>query len=129
MSDDRPPLEPGAWAALCVQYLEDRDGRALVRLPNGSKTTVASGALRPMIVEYHAPAQCAEPVDVVPGDIYEDCRRHPMLCIAHDGDEVSGISLLDGSQQRCLISSCGIVRLEIAGVIDAIDAAQRAAES
>jgi hypothetical protein len=38
-------MEPGQFAAIPVTFLEDRDGRALVRLPNGSKTRLPYGAM------------------------------------------------------------------------------------
>ena len=38
-------LEPGDVASLFVQFIEMRDGEALVRLPNGSKTSVSPAAL------------------------------------------------------------------------------------
>lgn len=41
-----PPVEPGALAVLHVTFIEDRAGRAIVRLPNGSKTTLDYEALR-----------------------------------------------------------------------------------
>lgn len=40
------PLEPGDVASVSVVFIEDRNGRALVRLPNGSKTSIDYGALR-----------------------------------------------------------------------------------
>jgi hypothetical protein len=39
-------LEPGELASLSVTFIEDRSGRAVVRLPNGSKTTVDYDGLR-----------------------------------------------------------------------------------
>lgn len=39
--------EQGQWASVLVQFIEDRNGRALIRLPNGSKTSVDYEALRP----------------------------------------------------------------------------------
>lgn len=39
--------QEGQWASLLVHFIEDRNGRALVRLPNGSKTSVDYDALRP----------------------------------------------------------------------------------
>ena len=39
-------FEAGDLATLGVVFIQDRDGQALVRLPNGSKTTVDYGALR-----------------------------------------------------------------------------------
>jgi hypothetical protein len=41
-------LEPGELATLAVTFVEDREGRAIVRLPNGSKTTLDYDALRPL---------------------------------------------------------------------------------
>lgn len=40
------PVGPGALAVLHVTFIEDRAGRAIVRLPNGSKTTLDYDALR-----------------------------------------------------------------------------------
>ena len=39
--------QDGQWASLLVCFIEDRNGKALVRLPNGSKTSVEYKALRP----------------------------------------------------------------------------------
>ncbi len=102
---------------MLVQYLEDRNGKALVRLPNGSKTSVDYVDLRSRLVRFVADdARCA--VDGIgPGDLYEDCGFHPVLCIYRDGDEVGGISLIDGSQPRaCSIARCGVRKLTIADV-------------
>ena len=50
--------------------------------------------------------------DLKPGDFYEDCAHHPCLCIKVNDDEVSGISLVDGSTGRsCSIGHCGVQRL------------------
>ena len=51
------------------------------------------------------------------GDLYEDCAYHPVLCTLADyeGDELNGISLIDGSQPRsCSPTHCGPVRLTVA---------------
>ena len=46
------------------------------------------------------------------GDIYEDCAYHPVKCTHSDGDDVEGISLLDGSEPRsCSIKHCGVKKL------------------
>lgn len=51
---------------------------------------------------------------IAPGEIYEDCAFHPVLCTGVDGDEVEGISLIDGSHPRsCSLQHCGVVRLSI----------------
>ena len=44
-------MEEGEFASVVVQFLEDRNGRALVRLPNGSKTSVAYDAIVPTGVD------------------------------------------------------------------------------
>ena len=46
-------MEPGELATTTVTFLEERDGRALVRLPNGSKTSIAFDALAPLGVSAH----------------------------------------------------------------------------
>ena len=60
------------------------------------------------------------PLTILPGDIYEDCAFHPVLCTHVDGDEVAGISLIDASMPRsCSLSHCGVVKLTIDDVIAA----------
>jgi hypothetical protein len=61
-----------------------------------------------------------DPLDILPGMIYEDCAFHPVICThVHDDDSVSGISLIDGSSPRtCSIHDCGIVLLSITDVIE-----------
>jgi len=52
----------------------------------------------------------------VPGEIYEDCAYHPCLCVSVDkeGDEIWGISLIDGSHPRsCSLSHCGVIKLTV----------------
>lgn len=57
-------------------------------------------------------------MEIKPGEIYEDCAYHPVLCTLVDGDHVEGISLLDGSAPRsCSIKHCGVVVLTIEQVI------------
>lgn len=47
-------------------FIEDRNGRALVRLPNGSKTSIEYGALLPQGVRAHfVPAQDGSSVKVL----------------------------------------------------------------
>lgn len=54
------------------------------------------------------------PGDLRPGDIYEDCAYHPCLCLFVDGDEVRGVSLVDGSYPRgCSIGFCGVRKLTL----------------
>jgi len=60
------------------------------------------------------------PPDIRPGDIYEDCAFHPVLCTYRDDDDIQGISLLDASMPRgCSLTHCGVVALSIADVIAA----------
>lgn len=40
-------MEPGDTATVVVSFIEDRNGRALVRLPNGSKTSLAYPTVTP----------------------------------------------------------------------------------
>ncbi|BCA57807.1 hypothetical protein HMP06_0576 [Sphingomonas sp. HMP6] len=52
----------------------------------------------------------------VPGEIYEDCAYHPCLCVSvdQDGDEIWGISLIDGSHPRaCSLRHCGVIKLTV----------------
>jgi len=41
-----------------------------------------------------------QPGQIKPGDIYEDCSFHPVLCTFNDGDEIQGISLIDATAPR-----------------------------
>ena len=55
-----------------------------------------------------------EQPSILPGDIYEDCSFHPVLCVGAVGDEVWGISLIDGSHPRsCSIGHCGVRKLTL----------------
>lgn len=38
-------MEPGDVASVLVMFIEDRNGRVLVRLPNGSKTSLPYDSL------------------------------------------------------------------------------------
>ena len=49
-----------------------------------------------------------------PGDIYEDCAYHPVLCLGVDytKDEIWGVSLVDGTYPRsCSLIHCGVRKL------------------
>ena len=49
---------------------------------------------------------------IQPGDFYEDCRFHPMLCVsAHADDDLVGISLVNGFMGSCSPTHCGVVPL------------------
>jgi hypothetical protein len=50
------------------------------------------------------------------GDIYEDCSCHPVLCVSLDDkqDDISGISLIDGTYPRsCSLRHCGVRKLTV----------------
>ena len=52
--------------------------------------------------------------DIRRGDFYEDCRYHPMLCVElRDGDELVGISLVDGVMSSCSLGFCGVEKLTL----------------
>jgi hypothetical protein len=60
------------------------------------------------------PTAIKRSADLKPGEIYEDCFCHPCLCTRVDGNEVSGISLIDGSYPRmCSIDACDIRKLTV----------------
>ncbi len=55
-------------------------------------------------------------LDMEPGDIYEDCAYHPVLCVEVDykNDAIWGISLIDGSHPRgCSVLHCGVRKLSV----------------
>jgi len=58
--------------------------------------------------------------DIRPGEFYEDCAFHPCLCTrsSEEDDEISGISLVDGSSPRCCSPRhCGVRKLELPEVL------------
>lgn len=49
-----------------------------------------------------------------PGDIYEDCQYHPVLCLENVAGDLAGISLIDGSGPRCCSQfHCGVRKLTL----------------
>lgn len=55
-------------------------------------------------------------LNISPGEIYEDCAYHPVLCVSidEDDDEICGISLIDGSYPRCCsLRHCGVRKLTV----------------
>jgi hypothetical protein len=46
-------MESGQLASVVVTFIEDRNGRALVRLPNGSKTSISYDVLAPHSARGH----------------------------------------------------------------------------
>jgi hypothetical protein len=58
--------------------------------------------------------RAARTLDLRPGDIYEDCFFHPVVCLGVDykSDEIWGVSLIDGSYPRsCSLLHCGVRKL------------------
>ncbi len=50
------------------------------------------------------------------GDIFEDCAFHPVLSLGvdYEGDDIWGISLIDGSHPRsCSLVHCGVRKLTL----------------
>ncbi len=113
-------LLEGEWGYVLVQVLNLRAGeKVVVRLPNGSKTTVSRCHLLRQAVRFgQAPTHDDGRINV--GDIYEDCACHPVLCtdVDYEEDYANGISLLDGSRLRgCSLRHCGVRRLTVADVV------------
>jgi len=51
---------------------------------------------------------------IKPGDIYESCSYHPVLCLGVDykNDHIWGVSLIDGTYPRsCSLLHCGVRKL------------------
>ena len=60
---------------------------------------------------------------IKPGDFYEDCAYHPVLCteINEDEDRISGVSLIDGSYPRdCSLVHCRIKKLTFEEAVDRV---------
>jgi hypothetical protein len=66
------------------------------------------------------PQPISKPGELLPGDLFEDCRFHPCLCIesntADDPDGVYGILLVDGTPCGCSVSHCGLRKLTVTEV-------------
>ena len=63
-----------------------------------------------------AMAKVKAELNLAPGDFYEDCSFHPVVCVEvdYDRDEIIGISLIDGSYMRsCSLRFCGVRKLTI----------------
>jgi len=55
-------------------------------------------------------------------DVYRDCAYHPVKCTKSDGDDIEGVSLVDGSKPRCCsIKHCGVVKLTIKQAMELVD--------
>src|SRR5258705_8775655 len=74
----------------------------------------ASAVSQPIAGTSLMPTPIHGPGDISPGEIYEDCAFHPCLCLHVSGDEISGVSLVDGSCPRsCDIGACGVRKLTL----------------
>jgi hypothetical protein len=67
------------------------------------------------------PQPVSTPGELLPGELFEDCRYHPCLCIEanspEDVDGVHGISLVDGTPCGCSIWHCGLRKLTVAEAV------------
>jgi hypothetical protein len=65
-------------------------------------------------------SESQEPLHVTPGEFYEDCRYHPMLCVEtnYEDDELVGISLITGDIGSCSPTHCGVVELTVEQAIE-----------
>jgi hypothetical protein len=63
------------------------------------------------------PIKINQPGELLPSDLFEDCRFHPCLCTEancpEDLDSVCGISLVDGTLCGCSIEHCGLRKLTV----------------
>jgi len=59
------------------------------------------------------------PIDkIAVGGIYEDCSYHRCLCTHIQGDDIEGISLIDGSAPRsCSLAHCGPTTLTVSEAV------------
>lgn len=51
-------------------------------------------------------ATYSESDEINVGDLYSDCRYHPIICTSNDGTDVIGISLVDNKECKCSIYHC-----------------------
>lgn len=61
-------------------------------------------------------AQAKKRLGLKPGDVFESCSWHPVLCLGVDykSDEIWGISLMDGTYPRsCSLIHCGVRKLSL----------------
>lgn len=47
---------------------------------------------------------------ILPGDLYENCNYHPMVCVENNYGDIYGVSMIDGSILGCSTFHCGPVR-------------------
>ena len=96
------------------------------RSHSGSDATARSARLAPFgvkgedaMVSNDTPWWADDPIQ--PGDFYEDCRYHPVLCVSADYspevDDLQGISLVDGGLGSCSPRHCGPWKLTAAEAI------------
>lgn len=58
------------------------------------------------------------PKAIRPGDFYEDCSYHPVVCTQNDRGDLYGISLIDGTGPRgCSAFHCGPIKMTVSQVL------------
>jgi hypothetical protein len=78
-------MEPGDVASVLVSFIEDRNGRALVRLPNGSKTSLPYESLD-LVVTANEVGRHVSQDDLTGGLLLAQYRPHPINKHASVGD-------------------------------------------
>jgi hypothetical protein len=82
-------VKPGQLCNVVATFIEDRDGRALVRLPNGSKTSIPYGATVEVPAQGHfVPAEDGSSVSVYCShsdwsDVAPDFNQAATLLVQH----------------------------------------------
>ncbi|MCC6737872.1 MAG: GNAT family N-acetyltransferase [Planctomycetia bacterium] len=108
----------------CVGSKNLRSLRAMEKIGGvrvGTREDRNGGEITVFRISAPTPAPVTRPEDLRPGELFEDCRYHPCLCIEsgapHDRDAVYGISLVDGSPCGCSITHCGLRKLTVAEAV------------
>ncbi|MCE9583749.1 MAG: GNAT family N-acetyltransferase [Planctomycetes bacterium] len=87
----------------------------------GTRARAGGGESVVFRISAPTPAPVTRPEDLLPGELFEDCRYHPCLCIESgspgDSDAVYGISLVDGTPCGCSIVHCALRKLTVAEAV------------
>lgn len=96
-------MEPGQLCRVVATFIEDRDGRALVRLPNGSKSSVPYGAIEGAQARAHFVASPDDStVEVFCLDVHDATSADSLTCrMGSQRRSASGLRVL---AVRCVIS-------------------------
>ena len=87
--DNITSVKPGQLCSVVATFIEDRNGRALVRLPNGSKTSIPYGSAAEAPAQGHfVPAQDDSSVSVYCShddwsDVAPDFNHAAALLVQH----------------------------------------------